>query len=192
MISVTLARRYARALIALSEKQKELERTQTEMGEWAAMFRHDPRVRRFFESPSISRAEKLSFLEERIKPQVGLPIYGLLHVLLRRRRLDHLVAIGDEFEKLAEQARGIRRAAIRTAVPITDGQAQEVERVLARRTGLEDSAHARSGPGRHWRRRGLTRQPSHRRNPRDGALADPPASPPDAGPRKRLTHGVQA
>ena len=68
---------------------------------------------------------------------MGLPIYGLLHVLLRRRRLDHLVAIGDEFEKLAEQARGIRRAVIRTAVPITDGQAQEVERVLARRTGLK-------------------------------------------------------
>ncbi len=137
MISVTLARRYARALLALSEKQKELERTQTELVEWAALFRHDPRVRRFFESPSISRAEKLSFLEQRIKPQVGLPIYGLLHVLLRRRRLDHLVAIGDEFEKLAEQARGIRRAVIRTAVPITDGQAQEAERVLARRTGLK-------------------------------------------------------
>ncbi|MGH7681608.1 MAG: ATP synthase F1 subunit delta [Candidatus Eiseniibacteriota bacterium] len=137
MISVTLARRYARALLTLAEKQKELERTQTELGEWAAVFRRDPRVRRYFESPSISRSEKLSFLEQRIKPQVGLPIYGLLHVLLRRRRLDHLVAIGDEFEKLAEQARGIRRAVIRTAVPITDVQAQEVERVLARRTGLK-------------------------------------------------------
>jgi F-type H+-transporting ATPase subunit delta len=136
MISVTLARRYARALLHLAERQKELERTEAELRELAALFAREPRMRRYFESPSITRAEKLSFLEERLEPRVGRPIYGLLHVLLRRRRLDHLVAIADEYEKLSEQARGIRRAVIRTAVPISDRQAGELTDTLARRTGL--------------------------------------------------------
>ncbi len=137
MISVTLARRYARALLSLAEKQKELDQTQSELGEVAALFAREPRMRRYFESPSITRAEKLSFLENRLKPKVGRPIYGLFHVLLRRRRLDHLIAIADEFEKMAEGARGIRRALIRTAVPITDRQAEELTGALARRTGLK-------------------------------------------------------
>lgn len=137
MISVTLARRYARALLSLADRQKELERTQAELGEIARLFAREPRMRRYFESPSITRAEKLSFLEERLKPMVGSPMYGLLHVLLRRRRLDHLIPIADEFGKLAEHAGGIRRAVIRTAVPITDRQAEEVTHSLARRTGLK-------------------------------------------------------
>lgn len=137
MISVTLARRYARALLNLAQRQKELPRTHQELRELASLTSREPRVRRFFESPNISRAEKISFLEERIKPKVGRPIYGLLHVLLRRRRLDHLISIAGEFEKLAERAQGITRALIRTAVPITDGQADEMTRSLARRTGLK-------------------------------------------------------
>jgi F-type H+-transporting ATPase subunit delta len=55
-------------------------------------------------------------------------------LLLRRRRLDHLVSIADEFHKLAEEAQGITRAVVRSAVPISDGQADALSRALARRT----------------------------------------------------------
>jgi F-type H+-transporting ATPase subunit delta len=137
MISVTLARRYARALLHLAERQEELERTEAELRELAALFARGPKMRRYFESPSITRAEKLAFLEDRLKPSVGRPIYGLLHVLLRRRRLDHLVAIAGEYEKLSERARGIQRATIRTAVPINDRQAEDLTGKLAKRTGLQ-------------------------------------------------------
>ena len=137
MISVTLARRYARALLHLAERQKELDRTQEELKALATTFAKGPEARRYFESPNISQKEKLAFLDSRVKPKVGRPIYGLLQILLRRRRLDHLLAIADEFEKLAERAQGITRAVIRTAVPITDGQADTLTRTLARRTGLK-------------------------------------------------------
>jgi F-type H+-transporting ATPase subunit delta len=56
-------------------------------------------------------------------------------VLLRRRRLDHLIPIAAEFEKLAEAAQGITRAVVRTAVPITTAQAETLTGILARRTG---------------------------------------------------------
>ena len=135
MISVTLARRYARALLDLARKQNEVARTEAELKTVAELFRKDPRARRFFESPNISRGEKTRFLEERLMPRVGRPIYGLFHVLLRRRRLDHLVAIADEFEKLAEKAQGITHATVRTAAPITDAQADRLTQVLMRRMG---------------------------------------------------------
>ena len=135
MISVTLARRYARALLHLAERQKALERTHEELKWLAAYFARQPLARRYFESPNISRTEKVAFLESRVKSKVGRQVYGLLQVLLRRRRLDHLVPIADEFEKLAERAQGITRAVIRTAVPITAGQAEALTRSLARSTG---------------------------------------------------------
>jgi F-type H+-transporting ATPase subunit delta len=135
VISVTLARRYSRALLVLAERRNELPRTIAEMQELAAFFTREPRARRLFETPSISRSEKEAFLEQRVMPRVGRPIYGLLHVLLRRRRLDHLITIAQEFEKLAESAQGITHAVVRTAVPITDGQAEVLSQALARRTG---------------------------------------------------------
>lgn len=135
MISVTLARRYARALLDLAAKRNEVARTEEELVVVAQLFRRDPRARRFFETPSISREEKTRFLEERLKPRVGLPVYGLFHVLLRRRRLDHLVVIADEFEKLAEQAQGITRATVRTAAAITDAQADRLMKILEHRVG---------------------------------------------------------
>ena len=135
MISVTLARRYARALLALAQKKNEVQRTEPELQAVAELFRKDPLARRFFESPNISREEKIRFLEERLMPRVAKPLYGLFHVLLRRRRLDHLVVIADEFEKLAEKAQGITRAIVRTAAPITDVQADRLTQILMQRVG---------------------------------------------------------
>ena len=135
MISVTLARRYARALLTLAQKEGVLDRSHEDLREIAKVFAREPKARRFFESPSISRTEKVAFLSERLRPRVSRPVYALLHVLLRRRRLDHLIQIAGEFEKLAERAAGILRATIKTAVPITDRQSDALTGALARRTG---------------------------------------------------------
>ncbi|HLQ67046.1 MAG TPA: ATP synthase F1 subunit delta [Candidatus Limnocylindrales bacterium] len=135
MISVTLARRYARALLNLSLNQKALDPALAELQEIAVLARRDPRVRRYFESPGIPRTEKIAFLEKQWKPRLSRPVYGLLVVLLRRRRLDHLIAIADEFQKLAEEAQGITRVVVRTAVPMSEGQAGTLSRTLSTRTG---------------------------------------------------------
>ena len=135
MISVTLARRYARALLTLAEKKATLPAAQTELREIATMVRGDRRVRRFFETPGIARTEKVAFLEKSWKPRLSRPVFGLLMVLLRRRRLDHLVAIADEFQKISEEAMGITRAVVKTAVPLSEAQAGTLTRALAARTG---------------------------------------------------------
>jgi len=135
VISAILARRYARALLELSKKRKDLEATHQDLESVARVFERDPRVRRFFEAPNIARTEKEAFLDKQFRAKLNKNIYGLLILLLRRRRFDHLVAIAGEFHKLAEDAQGITRAVVRTAVPITDGQADVLTRALAKRTG---------------------------------------------------------
>jgi F-type H+-transporting ATPase subunit delta len=135
VISAILARRYARALLELSEKRKNLEATHQDLEAVSRVFERDPRVRRFFEAPNIARTEKEAFLQKQFQSKINPSIYGLLILLLRRRRFDHLIAIAGEFHKLAEDAQGITRAVVRTAVPITDGQADVLTRGLAKRTG---------------------------------------------------------
>jgi F-type H+-transporting ATPase subunit delta len=135
VISAVLARRYARALLELSKKRKDLEATHQDLESVSRVFERDPRVRRFFEAPNIARTEKEAFLQKQFKSKLNPNIYGLLVLLLRRRRFDHLIAIAGEFHKLAEDAQGITRAVVRTAVPITDGQADALTRMLRRRTG---------------------------------------------------------
>jgi F-type H+-transporting ATPase subunit delta len=135
MISVGLSRRYARALLNLSRRQGNLETTDADLQGVSRVFEADPRVRRFFETPNIARAEKESFLDQHWKPRVQRTVFGLLALLLRRRRLDHLVSIADEFHKVAEEAQGIVRTTVRSAAPITERQADTLSRALERRTG---------------------------------------------------------
>jgi F-type H+-transporting ATPase subunit delta len=135
VISAVLARRYARALLELAKKRNDVEATHQDLESVSRVFERDPRVRRFFEAPNIARTEKEAFLDKQFKAKINKSIYGLLVLLLRRRRFDHLVAIAGEFHKLAEDAQGITRAVVRTAVPITDGQADALTRSLAKRTG---------------------------------------------------------
>ncbi len=135
MISAVLARRYARALLGLAQKRNDLEATHKDLEAVSRVFERDPRVRRFFEAPNIARTEKEAFLDKRFKAKLNKGVYGLLVLLLRRRRFDHLIAIAGEFHKLAEDAQGITRAVVRTAVPISDGQADALTRLLAKRTG---------------------------------------------------------
>jgi F-type H+-transporting ATPase subunit delta len=135
VISPVLARRYARALLGLSQRLGDLEKTHQDLEGISRVFEGDPRVRRFFEAPNIARAEKEAFLEKGWKPKLNRNVYGLLVLLLRRRRFDHLVAIAAEFHKIAEEAQGITRAVVRTAVPISDRQADVLRRTLNRSTG---------------------------------------------------------
>jgi len=135
VISVGLSRRYARALLSLSQRRGDLDRTQEELRAMGLLFERDARVRRFFETPSIARSEKLEFLERRWKPSMGPGVYGLLILLLRRGRLDHLSSIAQEFFQIAERAQGIVRATVRSAVPFTDAQADRLAKALGGRTG---------------------------------------------------------
>jgi F-type H+-transporting ATPase subunit delta len=137
LISVGLSRRYARALLSLSQQRGDLDRTHEELQSVAGLFARDPRVRRFFETPTIARTEKLEFLDRQWRPKLGPGVYGLLMVLLRRRRLDHLVSISDEFHKIAERAQGLMRATVRSAVPFTDVQADRLAEALGRHTGFK-------------------------------------------------------
>jgi F-type H+-transporting ATPase subunit delta len=139
VISAVLARRYARALLHLSQRKGNLEETHRDLEGIALIFRRDPRVRRFFEAPNIARSDKEAFLDQKWKPKFERNVYGLLVLLLRRRRFDHLIAIASEFEKLAEEAQGIVRAVVRTAVPISDRQADALTRALNKRTGKKIS-----------------------------------------------------
>lgn len=136
MISVGLSRRYARALLSLSQRRDDLDRTNEELKAVAALFARDVRVRRFFETPNVARTEKLAFLEREWRPKIGPTLYGLLMLLLRRRRLDHLVSIAQEFQKLSERAQGIVRATVRSAVPLDDAQTARLTAMLGRRSGL--------------------------------------------------------
>ena len=136
MISVGLSRRYARALLSLSQRRDDLDRTNEELKAVAALFARDVRVRRFFETPNVARTEKLAFLDREWRPKIGPTLYGLLMLLLRRRRLDHLVSIAQEFQKLSERAQGIVRATVRSAVPLDDAQTARLTAMLGRRSGL--------------------------------------------------------
>jgi hypothetical protein len=107
VISVTLARRYARALLDLARKQNEVARTEQELATVAQLFRRDPRARRFFETTSpekglFSKSARWRDAALRL-PRPSAPAAP-----------DHLVVIADIREAAEQQeSPGHRGAAFR-------------------------------------------------------------------------------
>ncbi len=117
MISAVLARRYARALLGLAEKRGDLEKTHQDLETISRVFEANPRVRRFFEAPNIARTEKEAFLEKRFKPKANKNVYGLLVLLLRRRRFDRSPASSTSWPRTLRASRArssARRSRSRT------------------------------------------------------------------------------
>ena len=85
--------------------------------------------------PVAERRKVLEAVAERMG--AGSLLRHFYQVLIDHRRLVDLEAIRAEFARLADEQAGVRRAQVRTARPLTDGQLERLRRALAARLGHE-------------------------------------------------------
>jgi F-type H+-transporting ATPase subunit delta len=64
-------------------------------------------------------------------------VQSFFSLLIDQRRLVDFLAIREEFERLASEDAGLRRAEVISAGPLRDDQLQRLQRALSARTGGE-------------------------------------------------------
>ena len=139
----SVAARYARALQILSEKQAAkagrahiplLEQTLEELQGLAQLLAHGTRLGKFVLDPQISPADRRRVLEQGLQQRVLTSVRVFADLLLRKRRLVLLESIAHEFQVIVERAKGLERATVVSAVPLTDGERDRLHRELERFT----------------------------------------------------------
>jgi len=118
---VTIARRYAQALLMAANKKDVVARVSQDL---AALQRVDEaadnRLRHFLEAPQVPTDQKIEVVEKGLRQFAHPLVIEFLKLLIAKKRLFHMRDITHEFERLVEQHQGIVRARVTSAVPLND------------------------------------------------------------------------
>ncbi len=136
-MSVSLvARRYARALLEIGVEQSNLDRLVEELGSVAAAWEASHELRNAIENPLVAHAAKRAVMGE-VATRMGASVttrHALL-LLVDRRRIKELQYIASQLRELADARKGVVRAEVTTAAPLSDAYYARLQAQLEKMTG---------------------------------------------------------
>ncbi|MFO7273703.1 MAG: F0F1 ATP synthase subunit delta [Bacillota bacterium] len=135
MISHAVARRYARALFELAQEKGLLDQVSRELELVVQMFEANSFVRAFLNDQRISPSQKRAVLTDVFEGKISPLVLHFLYVVVQKRREPYLPAMYRAFQDLANEAMGIVEVEVRSAVPLAEETARNLEAKLSAKLG---------------------------------------------------------
>lgn len=132
-----LAKRYAKALGELAHERGVIEHVQEDLSRVVAAIRSDARVRFAVENKQVPGHVKQDLLLKLAGDQAVDLTKQFLHLVVQKRREEHLPVMLDEFIAYADRARGIVEVEVRSATPLGGEEAHRLQESLAAFTGKQ-------------------------------------------------------
>jgi F-type H+-transporting ATPase subunit delta len=131
-----VARRYAQALLELGVEQNTLDKIVGEMESIAAMWESSHELRNALENPLVPHAAKRAVMGD-LAAQVGLSetTRNTLLLLVDRRRIRTLPYLARTLRELADARKGVLRAEVTTAAPLSEAYYTRLQAQLEKMTG---------------------------------------------------------
>jgi F-type H+-transporting ATPase subunit delta len=136
VIPGVIAKRYATALLEIGVESGQLDSLVDELARVAVAYEGSTELRAVIEDPLVAPMAKKAILTE-LSDRLSLAATtkNVLGLLLDRRRLRALPAISERLREMADAKRGILRAQVMTAMPLSEEYFEKLQRELERITG---------------------------------------------------------
>jgi len=141
-----LARVYAEALLHVATQQNQAEAVGDELAAVVEMAARHPQIGRFFGNPTISRRRRDPVLAAGLEGNTSPLVRNFIGVLNQNGRLGLLRAVAAAYRDLLDVRAGRVRVTVRSAVPLTDEQQQELRSTLAAALRREPVLDMRTDP----------------------------------------------
>lgn len=136
MIGGSLARRYARALLAIGQEEGQTRRILEETERFERLVAETPLLREILEAAQINRQDKKATLLATLVSAGFLPsTRNFLFLLVDKERMNILSPIVSELRRLIEQFEGIERVEVSVPMPLSGSQRDLLRSILEQRTG---------------------------------------------------------
>jgi F-type H+-transporting ATPase subunit delta len=147
MITGSLARRYARALLAIGADQKNADKLGADMRAFAQAFATSAELNTVLTNPSFPRADRKKVLDALATRFAVQPVSRtFLYVLLDKERLSHLPMISREIDRSLEELAGRIDAEVVSAKPLSAAQLTQITQVLEKMSGKKVNVAKREDP----------------------------------------------
>jgi F-type H+-transporting ATPase subunit delta len=139
------ARRYAQAVFEIAVDHDELEQWLDDLSMLANSV-GSSQFLDFMSAPRVPASTKLEVIREALGDSVNRLALNLISMLATRNLAHILPDIADQYQELVDSHRGIERAEVVSAVPLTDAQHQQTVALLEGLSGREVRLSTRVEP----------------------------------------------
>ena len=134
----SIGRVYAEALLTVAEKRGQAEDVGRELRNLVTeVYATDPQIEAALSSPVVKRSAKVPVLEHAFKNNVSELVFNLLNVLNAKDRLSLVRHVAVAYSGLLDERAKRVRVSVRSAVPLTDEQVEQLKRTIGQATGLD-------------------------------------------------------
>ncbi len=144
MIASASAKRYARAILAIAKERDQLTQWMEELDRIVSIMK-DGNVAQILSSVRVRVNDKVGLLETLLTDLSPLA-KNLVHLLLRKNKLNEISHIAEEYRKLIDIEKGIEHAEVIAAVPLTGEEQQRIKEWLLSITGKSVILHMVADP----------------------------------------------
>lgn len=135
MASEEVVRGYAEALFRIVQAEGELERVEDELFRFGKLLDSEHELKQALSDQNIDRAQRVKVLDDLLADKVSPHTLSLLTFVVEQGRARQLPQILEHVTQLAAEARQSVVAEVRTAVPLDDGQRNQMAEALSQATG---------------------------------------------------------
>lgn len=136
MIGGSLARRYARALLAIGEEERQSRKILSEIEQFASLLSENASLREAMEAAHVTRRDQRAVLDAVLVASGYLPATrNFLNLLVDKGRMGIFSQILSEFRRMIEEIEGIERVEVIVPLALTEPQRKMLIETLEGRTG---------------------------------------------------------
>ena len=143
MIEKTLAKRYAAALLKVTDAEGSTEETESLLLALKDAYLSNKEFRAVLAQPRVPRVMKKRLLTKIFEGKAKKSFTDFLQFLVDKNRQDILPDIADMFDRLADASKGVVKIQVKSWHPLTDAQRSSLQSKLERLTGKKIAIDAR-------------------------------------------------
>ena len=138
MKSLTIARRYAKALLLIGKEDDRTDTYREELDRVAQLFEHEKELEQAVCNPLYKLEDREKLMAVVIEKLELSPVMSsFFKLLFTKGRIGYLSDINSFYQKLADQLKGIERASLTSAVELSSETVEKISQTLVQMTGKE-------------------------------------------------------
>jgi len=145
--NLSIARRYAKALLLIGKEDGQAETYREELDGLARLMTSEPDLGRAINNPLYNAADRRQVLEAVVqKLNLSKVMQSFLFLLFEKGRFGFLESVNDFYQKLADDLKGIARASLVSATELGDDTVDKIRVALSQRTGKDIILEVKQDP----------------------------------------------
>jgi len=136
--NLTVARRYAKALLIIGKEDGQAETYRDELGGFAKLMAKEKELEQAIINPLYAASGRKKVLETIVdKVDISKIVASFVLLLFDKGRFDFLSDINEFYQKLADELKGVLRASLVSASELSSETVEKIRTTLSKKTGKD-------------------------------------------------------